>query len=134
MSRFGDSSILISQPLFDSEVSVSGVGATVSVDGEYVLTRVSFSRPDEVRIYEAATGNRVELDLNPDDVALAAAFGPDGTVSFFLARREHAPGNDQFMRLSNSGPLTLRTCDLDTGACQPVTQFAHNRGLPVLPH
>ena len=38
------------------------------------------------------------------------------------------------MRLSNSGPLTLRTCDLDDGTCEPVTQFANNRGTPVMPH
>ena len=129
-----ESSIMITQPLFHIELTVPGVGALVSPDGEHVLTRVDDDLPDEVRVYEAATGDEVDLGISPDDVAVAAAFGPDETVSFVLARREHSPAAGEFLRLSNSGPHTLRTCDLDAGTCRPVTQFTNNRGTVVLPH
>ena len=134
VTRFSETSILITQPLFDIELTVPGVGAEVSPDGDHVMTRVDFGLPDELRIYEAANGDQVDLGVSRADVAVAAAFGPDDTVSFVLARREHSPESVEFMRLSNTGPLTLRTCDLDTGACEAVTQFANNRGFAVLPH
>lgn len=138
VTRFSDSSIMITQPLFDIELTVPGAGALVSPDGDHVLTRVDFEVPDEVpdevRIYDAATGDVVDVDLSPLDVAVAAGFGPDRTVTFLLARREHAPEGEEYLRLSNSGPLTLRTCNLDDGTCRAVTQFANNRGEPVMPH
>ncbi len=133
-TRFSDRSIMITQPLFDLEITVPGVGAVVSPDGDFVMTRVDFDFPDEVRIYEAASGHMVEVDVSPLDVAVAAGFGPDHTVTFVLAKRDHSPEGEEYMRLSNSGPLTLRTCDLDVGTCEAVTQFANNRGVPVLPH
>ena len=134
VTRFSDSLIMITQPLFDIELTVPGTGAQVSPDGDYVMTRVDFDFPDETRIYSAATGNQVDLDVSDLDVAVAAGFGPDDTVTFVLARREHSPDGEEYMRLSNSGPLTLRTCDLDVGTCEAVTQFANNRGVPVMPH
>lgn len=134
VTRFSDSSVMITQPLFDIEVTVPGVGAQVSPDGDHVLTRVDFEQADEVRVYEAATGDQVQLDISSLDVAVAAGFGPDHTVTFVMARREHSPEAGEFMRLSNSGPHTLRTCDLDVGTCEVVTQFANNRGEPVMPH
>ena len=134
VTTFSETSIMITQPLFDIEVTVPGVGAVVSPDGDHVMTRVDFDLPDELRVYEAATGEQVDVGISPDDVVLAAAFGPDDTVSLVLARREHAPGAGEFLRLSNSGPHTLRTCDLDLGTCRPVTQFTNDRGTAVLPH
>lgn len=134
VTRFSETSIMITQPLFDIEVTVPGVGALVSPDGDHVLTRVDFGLPGEIRVYEAASGAEVDVELDSDEVALAAAFGPDHTVSFVLAKRAHSPQADEFMRLSNSGPHTLRTCDLDVGTCTVVTQFSNNRGFPVMPH
>ncbi len=134
VTRFSERSIMITQPLFDIELTVPGVGALVSPDGDFVMTRVDFDFPDEVRIYEAASGDVVEVDVSILDVAVAAGFGPDHTVTFVLAKREHSPEGEEYMRLSNSGPLTLRTCDLDVGTCEAVTQFANNRGVPVMPH
>lgn len=133
-STFSETSIMITQPLFDIEVTVPGVGAVVSPDGDHVMTRVDLDLPDELRVYEAATGEQVDVGISRDDVALAAAFGPDDTVSFVLARRDHSPGAGEFLRLSNSGPHTLRTCDLDLGTCRSVTQFTNDRGTAVLPH
>ena len=134
VTTVSETSIMITQPLFHIELTVPGVGAVVSPDGEHVLTRVDDDLPDEVRVYEAATGDEVDVGISRDDVAMAAAFGPDDTVSFVLARREHSPAAGEFLRLSNSGPHTLRTCDLDTGTCRPVTQFTNDRGTAVLPH
>ena len=61
-------------------------------------------------------------------------FGPDRTVSYLVAVREHAPEDGEFVRLSETGPLTLRTCDLVDQTCTDVTSIANTRGTPVLPH
>ena len=110
---------MITQPLFDIEVTVPGVGALVSPDGDHVMTRVDFDVPDEVRIYEAATGDVVDLGHRAAWTSPSRP-GSDRTTrsTLVLAKREHSPEGEEFMRLSNSGPHTLRTCDLDVGTCE----------------
>lgn len=133
VSEFSEASIRIAQPLFDIEVSVPGSGAMLSPDGRYVLTRVDFGEPDEVRIYEAASGDQVDTGLGPQHRALAATFGSDDTVTYVVVLRDHAPGSGEFVRQSESGPQLLRTCDLDLGLCRTDTQVPNDVGRPVLP-
>lgn len=134
-SEFSGASVLVSQPLFDIEVTVPGVGAQLSPDGDFVLTRVDFGLPDEVRIYLAATGESLPTGIDDGEIALAATFGDDHTVTYLVAQRAHTPEGGDFVRLSESGPHLLRTCDLDAEAltCATVSQLANNSGEPVLP-
>lgn len=133
VSEFSDVSVRITQPLFDIEVSVAGSGAMLSPDGRYLLTRVDFGVPDEVRIYEAASGDQVDSGLGPQHRALAATFGPGDTVTYVVVLRDHVPGSGQFVRQSESGPQLLRTCDLDLGGCITNVQVQNDLGRPVLP-
>jgi len=132
-SVFSSSSLRLAQPLFDIVVTVPGTGAQLSPDGDVVLTRVDFTRPEEVRIYEAASGNQIPTGIRRKEIAIAASLGDGHQVTYVIAQRAHAPDSGDFVRLSESGPLLLRTCDLDTGACETLTQIANNDGAPVLP-
>lgn len=132
-AQFSDRSVLVSQPLFDIQISVPGTEAMLSPDGDYLLTRVDFDEPDEVRVYEAGSGKVVPSGVAPDEVALAASFGDGHTVTYVIAKRAHAPDGGDFVRLSESGPRLLRTCDLDLDTCETVAQFSNSRGVPVLP-
>lgn len=132
-SQFSERSVLISQPLFDLEITVPGTEAMLSPDGDHVLTRVDFGAPDEVRIYEAGSGKVLPSGVGAAEIALAASFGEGHTVTYVIARRDHAPDGGEFVRLSQSGPHLLRTCDLDLFTCETVARFTNSRGVPVLP-
>lgn len=123
----------VSQPLFDIDVDVPGTGAVLSEDGELVLTRSDANVPGQVRVYEAASGKDVFSGVWPDEIALAAAFGADHSVTYVVARREHLHEGSEYMRLSDSGPHLLRTCDLDDGTCRTISQFGPDTGRPLLP-
>lgn len=132
-SALPSGSIRLAQPLFDIVVTVSGTGAQLSPDGDLVLTRVDDTQPDEVRIYEAASGDPVPTGIRTEEVAVAAALGDGHEVTYVIAQRADAPDSGDFVRLSESGTLLLRTCDLDTGTCETLSQVANNSGDPVLP-
>jgi hypothetical protein len=123
----------IREPLLATHVFVPGSQAVLSPDGEYVLTRLNLAEPEVVRIY-AANGDVVDSGIEDDEFALAAAFGPDHTISYVVTYRDHGTDGDDLLRLSESRPFELRTCELETGACSTVTQFGNDHGLPVLPN
>lgn len=123
----------VSQPLFDIDVDVPGTGAVLSEDGELVLTRTQDNLPEQVRIHEAATGEDIFSGVWSDEVALAAAFGADHSVTYVVARREGQPDGGGYRRLSDSGSHVLRTCDLDAGTCRILARIGTDTGRPVLP-
>ena len=134
VSLFSEANVLVAQPLFDIDVTVPGRTALLSPDGDYVLTRVDITQPNEVRIYEAATGDDVYTGIRPTEVALDAAFGPDDTVTYVVAVRDHSPEEGDYLRLSATGPHLLRTCELEAGRCRTISQFDNATGETVLAH
>jgi DNA-directed RNA polymerase specialized sigma24 family protein len=125
----------VTQPLFDVEVNVPGDGAILSTDGDYLLTQVDEPDPQTVVLYDAASGDVLDVGLTREDVAVAAAFDPDGAATFLVEHRAnaHEPGED--LRLSTTGPTIMRRCEFQfEPECATVTQFANNAGVSVLPH
>lgn len=133
VSSVGDGALRISQPLFDVEVTLVGKSATLSPDGDYVLVRLDGEVADEARVYRAGDGRREPPHLTQDEVALAAGFGRFHTITYLVGVRAYAPEDGEFVRLSETGPITLRTCDLDLDQCQDVESMANTRGAPVFP-
>ena len=83
----------IRQPLLATRVFVPGSEAVLSPDGEYVLTRLDLALPEVVRIYDA-NGDPVETGLDDDELALAAAFGPDHTITYVVTQRDQSVDGD----------------------------------------
>ncbi len=131
--RAAPGTMQIRQPLLAIDVVVPGQGAELSPDGAYVLTRVDLAEPDIVRIYDSETGDPVDSGIDDADIALAAAFGPDSTVTYVVAERGSETDDGDLHRVSNLRLFELRTCALPTGECQTISQFANERGFPVLP-
>lgn len=130
-SSVGDGAVRISQP--SSEVTLIGKSATLSPDGDYALVRLDGEVADEARVHRTATGRREPAHLSREEVALAAGFGPLHTITYLVGVRAYAPEDGEFVRLSETGPITLRTCDLDLDRCQDVASMANTRGAPVFP-
>lgn len=125
----------IVQPLFDVVVTVPGEGAILSDDGDYLLTRIDEPDPQTVVLYDAASGDVVDVGLGREEVAVAAAFDPEGAATFLVEHRANEPEPGQDLRLSTTGPTIMRSCEFEFGPeCVTMTQFASNAGVPVLPH
>jgi hypothetical protein len=128
--------IHITQPLFDVEVDVPGDGAILRDDGDYLLTEVDEPDPHTIVLYDAASGDPVDVGLSREEVAVQAAFDADGAAVFLVEHRANAPEPGQDLRLSTTGPTIMRSCQYEffEPECRTVTQFASNVGEPLLPH
>lgn len=126
--------IRIRQPLFDIVIDRLGKGARLSADGNYVLTRTDNDQSmyGTVRIYDTRSGNEIESGLSVHDLAIAAQLGPRDTVTYVVARADDGSEPDEFLRLSLSGPLELRTCSFNTGECVVDAKFPHTGPTPLL--
>ncbi|MFL6003957.1 MAG: sigma factor-like helix-turn-helix DNA-binding protein [Nocardioides sp.] len=128
--------IHITQPLFDVEVDVPGNGAILRNDGDYLLTEVDEPDPHTVVLYDAASGDPVDVGLGREEVAVQAAFDAEGAAVFLVELRANAPEPGQELRLSATGPTIMRSCEYEffEPECRTETQFASNAGEPLLPH
>lgn len=113
----GDSNALVVQQPDPSAPPVVLRGlywGRLSTDGRYFLSGGSFSR---LHVYDASTGEQIELPLGKGLVSSAAVLGESGTVTLAVGRR---PDPDPLGRtaLGVDGPLDLLTCDLSTAACE----------------
>jgi DNA-directed RNA polymerase specialized sigma24 family protein len=135
VNQVKDGQLLITQPLFDVQVTVPGDGAILRDDGDYLLTRVDEPDPQTVVLYDAASGDRVDVGLGREEVAVQAAFDDDGAAVFLVEHRANEPDPGEERRLSITGPTIMRSCEYEfTPECRTVTQFASNAGEPLLPH
>ena len=134
VTQVDEGQLEVSQPLFDVEVTVAGDGAILSPDGDYVLTRVDEPDPETVALYEAASGDLIDVGLAREEIAVASAFDSDGAAVFLVEHRANAPEPGQDLRLSTTGPTIMRSCEFEfEPECLTVTQFANNAGVSVLP-
>jgi len=135
VSQVEEGRLRITQPLFDVEVTVPGDGAMLSDDGDYLLTRVDDPDPQTVVLYDAASGDVVDVGLAREEVAVQSAFDADDDAVFLVEHRANEPQPGQDLRLSTTGPTIMRSCEFRffEPACRTVTQFASNEGEPLLP-
>lgn len=126
--------ISIHQPVFDIAIDRLGKGAQLSGDGDYVLTRTADARSvyGAVHIYDTRSGDEITTGITTEEIAIAAELGPERTVTYIVVRAEDKPGADEFVRLSFSGPLELRTCSFDTATCVVDTKFPSTGSTPLL--
>ena len=136
VSQLEEGRLRITQPLFDVEVTVPGDGAILSDDGDYLLTRVDEPDPQTVVLYDAASGDVVDVGLSREEVAIQSAFDADDDAVFLVEHRANEPEPGQELRLSTTGPTIMRSCEFRffEPECRTVTQFASNAGEPLLPH
>jgi len=135
VSQVDGDRLRIVQPLFDVVVTVPGRGAILSSDGDYLLTRIDEPDPQTVVLYNAASGDVLDVGLGREEVAVAAAFDAEGAATFLVEHRANEPEPGQDLRLSTTGPTIMRSCEFEFGPdCVTMTQFASNAGVPVLPH
>ncbi len=136
VSQVEEGGLRITQPLFDVEVTVPGNGAILSDDGDYLLTRVDEPDPQTVVLYDAASGDAIDVGLTREEVAVQAAFDVDGAAVFLVEHRANEPQPGQELRLSTTGPTIMRSCEFEffEPECRTVTQFASNVGESLLPH
>jgi hypothetical protein len=115
------------QPFFNVVHVVPGVGAELSPDATYALTRAPGTGrgdpPGRVRIYEARSGEPLWTGLARREVAVAATLGPDDEVHYVVGPR---------LRPWSSGTYELRTCHLGERTCFTVVRFPRSDAVPVL--
>ena len=111
VSQVEEGRLRITQPLFDVEVTVPGDGAILSDDGDYLLTRVDEPDPQTVVLYEAASGDVVDVGLAREEVAVQSAFDDDDDAVFLVEHRANEPEPGQDLRLSTTGPTIMRSCE-----------------------
>ena len=100
---------------------------------------MDLAEPDIVRIYDSETGDPVESGVDDADIALAAAFGPDSTVTYVVADRGSETDDGDLHRVSNLRLFELRTCTLapataghhPAGECQTSASSRTSEGFPV---
>ena len=136
VSQLEEGRLRITQPLFDVEVTIPGDGAILSDSGDYLLTRVDEPDPQTVVLYEAASGDAIDVGLSREEVAIQSAFDADDDAIFLVEHRANEPEPGQELRLSTTGPTIMRSCEFRffEPECRTVTQFASNVGESLLPH
>ena len=128
--------IRIVQPFFSISFDRIGTGATISPDGNRVLTHTFGVREGgsfgTVHLYDARSGESLWTGLARRDVPIAATLGPENEVSYLVEPRAERPHHDDFVRQSSSSPYELRSCDQESRQCRSVTQLPRVETLPVL--
>lgn len=128
--------VVIARPSFAIDEVVAGTGARLSPDGAYALSRTAAAGKTalfgKVHVHDTRTGASEWTGLAIQDVAIAAALGPNGLVDYVIVDRRYAPRSGEFIRLSSTAPYELRRCDLVARSCTIVARFPHTGALPVL--
>ena len=132
----GPGRIEMVQSFFSVSFGVPAPAPSSRPAAAYVLTRQPGSSDDEPFapvLYDARSGQRLPLGLDPDELAIDAAFGPNYTVSYLVIR---TVGVDHERHLDgNARPLVvLRTCDLGSADCHDIIPLARAGEQPLLAH
>lgn len=111
----------------DRIVTVPGVGAELSPDGELVLTRTvnPVGEVGTLRLYDARSAIELDTGLSSTAEVYAAHLGAGGVVTYLVELAQ--PDPDDGPRLSNAGSLQLTACEAprpDGGTtCEIVLTF-----------
>lgn len=111
--QVGRERIFIEHRSYSIEFIRAGVGAQLSVDGTYAITRVPTNRStfDDVRIYDTRSGDRLPTGLRASDEVVDAQLGPDATVTYLISVREEQYEAEP-PQMTRDAIFELRTCRL----------------------
>lgn len=134
LSRAGAQEVRVEEPFFSVGFTLPGRSGALDADGTVVLTNVPDGRSayGSVRLHDARTGEQLPTGLGGSDVAVASAFGEDGSVVHVVARLQDLPRTDDFVRSSFSGRFELRVCGVADGRCRAAGTVPASTGVPVL--
>lgn len=112
VARQDDGAVSVASPreAEDEIVTVPGIGAELSPDGELVLTRTinPVNEVGELRLWDARSQVELHTGLSTTDTVYAAHLRADGAATYFVELAQ--PDPDDGPRLSNSGSLQLTSC------------------------
>jgi hypothetical protein len=112
--------IQVVQSSSDVALRLPGRGATLSADGNLVITRAGDA--GEVTIYDTRSGEELPNGLSEDDSTLAVSARSDQAVAYVIAPNGLTPGRE----------LQLLTCDLRTKLCRIGARIPNEGASPVL--
>ncbi|GEP37178.1 hypothetical protein NPS01_08410 [Nocardioides psychrotolerans] len=119
-----DGAISIASPrdLQDRIVTVVGLGAELSPDGAWVLTRSVEEDTGQVtrRLYDAQQNAEVDTGLDAGAVVFDASVLEGGAVTYLVELAQEDP--DDGPRLSNSGSLQLTSCETPRPGLEPTCE------------
>ncbi|MEJ7834205.1 MAG: hypothetical protein WKF79_14925 [Nocardioides sp.] len=109
----GPRRIFMEHRSYSVEFARAGVGAQLSTDGIYAITRLpdNTSRYDAVLIYDTRSGENVPTGLRDSDEVVDAQLGPDATVTYLIAVRDEQY-EAQPPQMTRDAIFELRTCRL----------------------
>ena len=115
LRQVGAESIQVRQ-LLGTPVVRLGDGGEISARQQFVLTR-SGEGGTGVRVFAVGTGEELDSGTDRDDVVLDARFTGADRITYLLADRAALPGASEAGRVSATGPLEVRTCQVRSGRC-----------------
>lgn len=116
LRQVGFESIAIRQ-LLGTPVVRLGDGGEVSPRQQFVWTR-SGEDGSGVRVFAVGTGEELASGTERADVLLDARFTAADRITYLLADRAALPGASEAGRVSSTGTLEVRTCQVRTGDCR----------------
>ncbi|MAO79183.1 MAG: hypothetical protein CMH82_00685 [Nocardioides sp.] len=116
LRQVGFESIAIRQ-LLGTPVVRLGDGGEVSPRQQFVWTR-SGEDGSGVRVFAVGTGEELASGTERADVLLDARFTAPDRITYLLADRAALPGASEAGRVSSTGTLEVRTCQVRTGDCR----------------
>lgn len=102
---------------YGSPLVARGVGVEISRRQQYVLLRTG-EGGSGVRVVSVTTREEVDAGLTEADVVLDARFSDADRVTYLLADRAALPDASGAGRVSSTGPLEVRSCQVRTGVCE----------------
>lgn len=123
------------QPFFSVSFTRPGEGAIVSPGGNFVLTSISGSplgtgAPYSPVIYDTRSGARLPSGVSAREVVVDAAFGNNHQVDYLVAKAADLQGVD--LDGARARLYVLRTCELETSACNDVVPVRSAGDRPML--
>ncbi len=115
LRQVGEESIQVRQ-LLGTPVVRLGTGGEISARQQFVLTR-SGEGDTGVRVFAVGTGEELDSGTDRDDIVLDARFTGADRITYLLADRAAVPGASEAGRVSATGPLEVRTCQVRSGRC-----------------
>lgn len=115
LRQVGAETIQVRQ-LLGTPVVRPGDGGEISARQQFVLTR-SGEGGTGVRVFAVGTGEELDSGTDRDDVVLDARFTGADRITYLLADRAALPGPSEAGRVSATGPLEVRTCQVRSGRC-----------------
>lgn len=115
LRQLPDGTVTLAQQL-GARTVLLGTGGEISPRQQFVLTR-SGEGSTGVRVFSVGAGEEIASGTTGEDVVLDARFTDADRITYLLADRAALPDASGAGRVSGTGPLEVRTCQVRTGRC-----------------